>query len=145
MSKKFTEILQLTESYSFSMLCIPFLHLMRYRSMHHSLIFNLCGWVCVCACVFSRSMLVGFWTRMFSTNGWMRKTTVWTKGMCQSSSGSVFTSKTTRFVWSSKKWHWSVGLGRSSPVINACLRFNSLINCKKQVWSCCVILLFSEL
>lgn len=47
MSKKFTEILQLTESYSFSMLCIHFLHLMRYRSMHHSLIFNLCGCVCV--------------------------------------------------------------------------------------------------
>lgn len=51
-------------------------------------------------CVFSRSMPAGFWTQMFSMSGWMRKTTVWMRGMFQSFFANAFTSKTTRFVWS---------------------------------------------
>lgn len=64
----------------------------------------------LCGCVCCRFTLAGFWTQMFSTNGWTRKTIVWTKGMYHSVSASVFISETTRFVWSChlKVFRWEM-------------------------------------
>lgn len=59
--------------------------------------------LCVCVCVRSRSTLAGFWTQMFSTSGWTRKTIVWMRGTFQSFFASAFTSETTRFVWSCRR------------------------------------------